>query len=190
MGCYGEPQVPSQSVVATSPIVTPAPATTTVVVRTTPPPPPPPPVPTVLTAVEPQPPFGAGQNVAPPPVGVTEMQPAPVQAESDEQTRVRQIVLLANLQIERLTRRESKAIGNARDDIDSVLTDLRSRRDKVEQDYRSLQAQPSAGAGATTAELDREIVGLRDAIDDSYSLEPPAGHGLPPPAPIPPSELP
>lgn len=187
-GCYGSEQVPVQTGVQGTGTPPPPPATPTGMVHA-PAPSAPPAQPLVLTA-EPQPPNGPAQNVAPPPLGATEMQPLPAQVGPDTGTRVRQITLLATQQIERLSLREKKAVGTVRDDIEAFLVDLKVRRDKVQQDYRELQTQQGAGAGTLTVELDHQIAGLRDAINDSYQLESPAGHALPPPAPIPPSELP
>lgn len=188
-GCYEDEPVPAQTrVVATTP-PPPPPVAATVIVHSRPAAPPPA-QPTVVTTLEPQPPTGPAQNVPPPPVGVTEMQPPPPATEPDPGTRVRQITLLATQQIERLSRRETRATGSAKSDIDTVIADLKVRREKVQQDYRELQAQQSAGSDTLTMGLDREINGLRDAINDSYQLESPAGHALAPPAPLPPSQLP
>jgi hypothetical protein len=131
--------------------------------------------------------------------GVTAAQPATPAAQpstplSDDRGRVQEVVALASRQIERLTRMEETADPERRSELDSTIGDLQSRREKVLQDMRELELRGPASAASTSdrlrSELDRDLNDLQMTVRDSFDVAPPPGKGMPPPAPLPPEDLP
>jgi hypothetical protein len=128
--------------------------------------------------------------------GVTAAQPAtpaaqPPAAPVDDRERASQIVTLASRQIERLTRMRETADPERRSELDSTIGDLQSRREKVLQDMRELELRgPTSAADRLRSELDRDLNDLRMTVRDSFDVAPPPGQGMPPPAPLPPEDLP
>ncbi len=128
--------------------------------------------------------------------GVTAAQPAtpaaqPPAAPVDDRERAQQIVALASRQIERLTRMRETADPERRSELDSTIGDLQSRREKVLQDMRELELRgPTSAADRLRSELDRDLNDLRMTVRDSFDVAPPPGQGMPPPAPLPPEDLP
>jgi hypothetical protein len=130
--------------------------------------------------------------------GVTEAQPATPAAQpyvplSVDRGRVSEAVAQASRQIERLTRIEQTADPERRDELDSTIGDLQSRREKVLQDMRELEmrgpASPASMSDTLHSELDRDLNDLQKSLHNSYDVAPPPGQGMPPPAPLPPENL-
>jgi hypothetical protein len=132
--------------------------------------------------------------------GVTAAQPGtpaaqPYTPPGDARSRATETVALASRQIERLTRMAETADPERRSDLDSTLGDLQSRREKVLQDMRELELRGPASAASTSddrlrSELDRDLSALQMSLQDSYDFAPPPSRGMPPPAPLPPENLP
>ncbi|HTQ48136.1 MAG TPA: hypothetical protein VMI75_35515 [Polyangiaceae bacterium] len=131
--------------------------------------------------------------------GVTAAQPGTPAAQpstppSDDRARAAQIVALASRQIERLTRIAETADPERRSELDSTIGDLQSRREKVLQDMRELELRGPTSEASTSdrlrSELDRDLNDLRMTLRDSFDIAPPPGQGMPPPAPLPPEDLP
>jgi hypothetical protein len=131
--------------------------------------------------------------------GVTAAQPGtpaavPYGAPHTDRERVAQAVALASRQIDRLTRMGESANPERRSELDATLDDLQKRREKVLQDMRELElrgpASPAGMADTLRSELDRDLIDLQKALHDSYEVAPPPGQGMPPPAPLPPDEMP
>jgi len=130
--------------------------------------------------------------------GVTAAQPAtpaaqPPAAPVDDRERAQQIVALASRQIDRLTRMVDTADPERRSELDSTIGDLQSRREKVLQDLRELELRgPSAASTSDRLRsgLARDLNDLQMTVRDSFDVAPPPGQGMPPPAPLPPEDLP
>ena len=131
--------------------------------------------------------------------GVTAAQPETPAAQppaptSDERERASQIVALASRQIERLTRMVETADPERRSELDSMIGDLQRRREKVLQDMRELEMRGPTSESSTSdrlrSGLDRDLNDLRMTVGDSFDIAPPPGQGMPPPAPLPPEDLP
>jgi hypothetical protein len=133
----------------------------------------------------PRPADQAGSPVATshPPVratGVTNMQSIAPSGQ-DCRTRATQVVALASLQIDRLER-PSTANGNrSRVGIDTALADLQSKRAKLQEDMREIDAQPAMQEDSAFAEIDRcaDLADLETAVRASYSILPPPPQGRP-----------
>ena len=149
-----------------------------------------PPVVSDYVAPELEPPAGdEPASAAAPPYGATEAQtssPAP----DDVRVRVESVVGQASTQVERLERMEKTSTDVRREDLNGALTELEERRAKVLADLREFKMQPSGREASIRAELDRDLDDLRTAIRTSYGVVPPPSQGMPPPAPLSPSQLP
>lgn len=127
--------------------------------------------------------------------GVTEAQPAapppPPYTVGDERAHVSRAVAAASQQIDRLRRMLETADPEHRDELDTAIHDLQSRRERVLQDMREYEMRGAAVSptvsDALRSEMDRDLDALQSALHDSYDLAPPPGSGMAPPAPLPPS---
>ncbi|HZU84830.1 MAG TPA: hypothetical protein VE987_17990 [Polyangiaceae bacterium] len=164
-------------------------------------PPPPGAPPTGATSVvEPEQPQPPGVNVAPPAYGGAT--PSPYDAtppygatapQADTRDHAERVVAQASQQISRLERmRTGQSENNAtpRLDVDSALSDLQNKRERVLQDMRELALEPASRSSAVQAQLDADVAALQRAISSSYAVAPPPSQGLPQPSPLPPSQLP
>lgn len=128
-----------------------------------------------------------------PPESQRESQPPPTDRLSEERARVSQAVALATQQIDRLTRIEESADPDRRMELEDTLGDLKSRREKLLQDMQELEIRGPAYSASMTdtlrSEMDRDLADLQSSIRDSYTVAPPPGRGMPPPAPLPPGPL-
>jgi hypothetical protein len=131
-----------------------------------------------------------GVTEAQPPAPAPQVNPPP----TDDRARATEIVALASRQIERLTRMEETADPERRSELDATLGDLQSRREKVLQDLRELEMRGPASAASTSdrlrSELERDLNDLQMTVRDSFDVAPPPSRGMPPPAPLPPEDLP
>jgi hypothetical protein len=131
--------------------------------------------------------------------GVTAAQPGtpaaqPYMPPGDQRARAAETVAVASRQIERLTRMADTADPERRSELDSTLGDLQSRRERVLQDLRELEMRGPASQASTSdrlsSGLDRDLNALQMSVQDSYDFAPPPSKGMPPPAPLPPEDLP
>jgi hypothetical protein len=129
-----------------------------------------------------QTPPSAGQRLPP-----SESEQAPQDRLADERNRVSQAVGIAKQQIDRLTRIERAATPDREAQLDSLLADLQTRREKVLQDMRELELRPpSLSPDRLESDLDRDLDSLQASVHDSYVAAPAPGSGMAPPAPLPP----
>jgi hypothetical protein len=130
--------------------------------------------------------------------GVTEAQPASSGPQtsappSNDRERARAAVAVASHQIERLTRMQGTADPELRSELDSTIGDLQKRREKVLQDMRELELRGPTAASTSDrlrSEMERDLNDLQMTVHNSFDIAPPAGRGMPPPAPLPPEDLP
>jgi hypothetical protein len=89
---------------------------------------------------------------------------------------------------------EDTADPERRSDLDSTLGNLQRHREKVLQDLRELELRAPTSTSRVSdrlrSELDQDLNSLQMSVQDSYDFAPPPNKGMPPPAPLPPEDLP